>query len=76
MNEEEQLGGTLPELTEEERQQLLADQERSQSQLDSLGQAIAVDQEPEAEATAPVEQPQQQTEQTPRVKSNAERWWS
>ena len=67
MNEEEQLGGTLPELTEEERQQLLADQERSQSQLDELGQAIAVDEEPEAEATAPVEQPQQQTEQTPEV---------
>ena len=50
MNEEEQLGGTLPELTEEERQQLLADQERSQSQLDELGQAIAVDEEPEAES--------------------------
>ena len=70
MNEEEQLGGTLPELTEEERQQLLADQERSQSQLDELGQAIAVDEEPEAEATAPVEQPQQQTEQTPEVNNN------
>lgn len=52
MNEEEQLGGTLPELTEEERQRLLIEQEQSQQAIDELSQT-----EQAATAAQPSNQP-------------------
>tara|TARA_R100001015_G_scaffold18725_2_gene12656 strand:- start:1214 stop:5104 length:3891 start_codon:yes stop_codon:yes gene_type:complete len=66
-NEEQLLGGTLPELTEEERLQLLAEQQQLQNEIDVLSEGTEpqVTETTESEASAqPVQEEQQQEQPT------------